>query len=109
MGLGMGNQKAMMQQALMQAKGERETLRARIATTQESIKTLEAALPDGLPESGTPEYQTERMVIALIQTNLTQLRANLKEGTDRADYLDAAIKQAESPIKTASLVHPAQR
>lgn len=108
MGVGPGNQRAMVQQALMQAKGERDTLKLRIATTQESIRTLEEGLPELLANPGAPEYLTERMLSALILTNLIQLRANLKEGTERIDYLNQAISQMESPVHKASLVHPAK-
>lgn len=90
---------------LAQAKGERDTLVGRIKITQESIETLEKSLSE--PTADTL-YKVEAMLEALIAVNLTQLRGNLKEGTDRVTYLDEAIKQAESPVHKATLVHPAR-
>jgi len=81
-----------------QAKGERDTLLPRIETTEKSIKILEDA------QTGNVEV----MLQALIATNLTQLRANLKEGNDRVTYLNEVIKQAESPVHRA-IVHPSKQ
>ena len=101
MGMGMGvNPQMTRAMMLAQAKGERETLQARIETTEESIRTLESSLPEpGMPGNpADPNFIVERMLTALIQTNLVQLKANLKEGRTRIAFLDQAIKQAESPV-----------
>jgi hypothetical protein len=97
----------------MQAKGERETLLPRIETTEKSIKILEEALAlshvSELPAPRSHGHFLESLLIALINTNLTQLKANLKEGTSRVSYLNEVIKQAESPVHRASLIHPAKQ
>lgn len=98
MGLGM-SQADVIRMQLMQAKEERKTLAGRIGVTKKSIEILEKALPSG---------NVGLMLVALIQTNLEQLRANLQEGQERFDYLDKSISAAESPIKKALIVPPNQ-
>lgn len=91
---------------VMQAKGERDTLQKRVAVTQSSIKELEEALNF---QSESSVSRIEKCLAALINVNLIQLKGNLKEGTERVDYLNEVIKQAESPVHRASLVHPASK
>lgn len=90
----------------MQAKGERDTLQKRIAVTADSVKELEDALNF---QSESSVSRIERCLVALINTNLIQLRGNLKEGNERVAYLNEIIKQAESPVHRANLVHPVKQ
>jgi len=109
MGMMPGMSRAMVAQ---QAKGEKDTLTGRVLVTENSISELEAALNYN-PAQESDIYQhlgrIERCVTALINVNLTQLKGNLKEGTDRIAYLNEVIKQAESPVHRASIVHPATK
>ena len=104
MGLGM-SQADVMRRQLMQAKAERKTLAGRIAVTRKSIEILEKSIP---PETISWGW-TETMLVALINTNLEQLRSNLQEGQERFDYLDKTISSAESPIKKALIVPPGHK
>ena len=99
------SQQDMLKVQLAQARGERATLEGRVKTTSQSIETLETALkqatetaPKDDPEVNyfAPENPTLILVIALIRTNLTQLKANLEEGMARIEYLDKSIKVMES-------------
>ena len=104
MGMGMDMSQAdVMRMQLMQAKAERKTLAGRIAVTKRSIEILEKATPPV-----DPATFTDVMLMALITTNLEQLRANLLEGQERFDYLDKTISAAESPVKRAIIVPPGQ-
>lgn len=101
------SQADVMAMQLLQAKAERKTLAGRIAVTKKSIEILEKATPANIIVSEGLSW-SETMLMALIQTNLEQLRANLQEGQERFDYLDKSITAAESPIKKALLVTPNQ-
>jgi ATP-dependent Clp protease ATP-binding subunit ClpA len=102
--VGGGMSRAMVAQ---QAKGEKDTLLPRIEVTEKSIKTLEEAQARS-SESSHEFVRIEILLLALIDTNLIQLKANLKEGVSRVTYLNEVIKQAESPVHRA-IVHPVSK
>ena len=105
MGMGMGmSQTDMMRMQLMQAKAERKTLAGRLEVTKKSIEILVEASTFNSPHF----VRIEKLLQALINTNLEQLQANLLEGQERFDYLDKTISAAESPIKKALIVPPNQ-
>ena len=97
MGIGM-SQGDVMRLQLLQAKGELKTLKSRVLTTQKSIEILEVAAKS--------ETSVVAAIMAMIDAQLIQLRANLNEGLDRVEYLEKSISAAESPVKRAIIVPP---
>lgn len=105
--MGMGIMPPSRDVVLKQAKGERDTLNARIAVTESSIAELESALEYAPDFEGEPAVMThlrkiERRISSLINVNLIQLKGSLKEGQDRVAFLNEGIRQAESPIQPAA-------
>jgi chromosome segregation ATPase len=106
MGMGMGMSPADMARfQLLQAKGELQTLNGRIEVTEKSIERLSGSLDN--PSENVLE-RVEGKLNALIETNLLQLRGNLAEGNERAEYLKKAISSAESPVKRALVIPPSK-
>jgi hypothetical protein len=103
---GTGSGVQSMSVVLMQAKGELATLESRIIVTRESVDTLEAALALHDDSSMPVVHYLEKVLTALIQTNLKQLHANLKEGSDRVEYLKRVISSAESRVKPSIAMPP---
>lgn len=103
------------EQVLAQAQKQKATLLKRIETTKKCIELLEtaaaiqmkaveaklspAACSDALRDGGTAIA-----VMAIVQTQLLQLRAALEEGEPELALIESVIERASSPLAKASLV-----
>lgn len=102
---------------LVQAKKQKETLERRIGITRQCVEVLEKAM--AAARSAYPVVETEsesasgmgpatRMMYAMHEVQLLQLKAALEEGEPELDLINSVIERASNPpsLLHANLVPP---
>lgn len=84
---------------LAEAKRQVRDLEGRMEVTRGSIDILEKAIEPAALDSR--QERIERMLEAVINTQLVTLRGHLEEGTTKLTEMKASVEKAESPIRPA--------